>query len=219
VRVAVERVYVADVTKLPPSHPLTHGYAVYAYLIHHPDGAILVDTGIGSGMKRLEDLYAPVVHPWLFDAGSVVGVVNTHLHFDHCGRNADFPSVPVYVQADEVAAARAPRYTIPEWADVDNPRMVALSGDCEIAPGVRVLATPGHTPGHQSVLVDSDPPALIVGQAAFDADEFLRGAVDPTNVDEEWRTVGQASLDRLRSVARAVAVFSHDERTVAITRG
>src|SRR2546426_958347 len=71
-------------------------------------------------------------------------------------------------------------------------------GDREIVDGVSVLATPGHTPGHQSVTVRAgDGLVLIVGQAAQDARSFATGAADP-------------SIQRLRELNADRIHFSHD---------
>lgn len=188
---------------------------IRAFLLRHPDGLVLVDTGVGADNELIDELYSPSVRSVvvaLNDAGvderDVVAIVNTHLHFDHCGQNALFPSASVYVQAAEVKAAREPMYTVPEWADVDSPRVRSLDGDAEIAAGVQVLATPGHTPGHQSVLVGDE---LVVGQCCYTCAEFSSGAPHPADMHgESWFASGQASLDRLRSLGVASAHFSHD---------
>jgi len=100
-------------------------------------------------------------------------VINTHLHFDHCGGNRLFPGIPIHVQRRERAAAREPGYTIPEWVEFEGARYVELDGEAEIAPGVRVLPTPGHTPGHQSVLVDTEDGLVVVaGDVAYRWEDF-----------------------------------------------
>src|SRR5919201_1821893 len=112
-----------------------------------------------------------------FDAAKiprdVVCVINTHLHFDHCGGNRLFAGTPTHVQRVEREAAREPDYTIPEWVEFDGATYVEHDGEAEIVPGVRVLPTPGHTPGHQSVLVDTDDGLVVVaGDVAYRWDEF-----------------------------------------------
>ena len=100
-------------------------------------------------------------------------VINTHLHFDHCGGNRLFAGLPIYVQRIEREAARQPDYTIPEWVEFEGASYVELDGDAEIVPGVRVLPTPGHTPGHQSVLVDTDDGLVVVaGDVAYRWEDF-----------------------------------------------
>ena len=99
--------------------------------------------------------------------------MNTHLHFDHCGGNRLFPGLPIYVQRLEREAARVPGYTIPEWVEFEGARYVELDGAAEIVPGVRVVRTPGHTPGHQSVLVETEDGLVVVaGDVAYRWEDF-----------------------------------------------
>ena len=116
-----------------------------------------------------------------FDASliprDVVCVINTHLHFDHCGGNRVFAGTPIHVQRAEREAARADGYTVPAWVEFEGATYVEHDGEAEILAGVRVLPTPGHSPGHQSVLVDTDDGLVVLagdvgyGWEQFDASE------------------------------------------------
>jgi glyoxylase-like metal-dependent hydrolase (beta-lactamase superfamily II) len=137
-------------------------------------------------------------------------VVNTHLHFDHCGENNLFPNVPVYVQAAEYEAARGPAYTIPEWVDFPGATYERVDGETELLPGVHLLPTPGHTPGHQSVVIEgAEGRLLIAGQAAYSTGEFAGTAAG--DGDGAWdRDAYVGSLERLRALAPRRVYFSHD---------
>jgi N-acyl homoserine lactone hydrolase len=139
---------------------------VHAYALFHPDGLVLVDTGMIDHHPEIDEVFRPTLRP-LPEHGlsrdEVGAVINTHLHFDHCGGNRLFPGTPIYVQRAEREAAREPDYTIPEWVEFDGARYEELDGEAEILPGIRVVPTPGHTPGHQSVLVDTDEGLVVVG--------------------------------------------------------
>ena len=82
---------------------------VCGYLIDHPDGLVLLDTGIAEGHAEVEETYHPVRHS-LDDAlatagvrlGDVRTVVNCHLHLDHCGGNPRFPDTPDLLAAGRV---------------------------------------------------------------------------------------------------------------------
>jgi N-acyl homoserine lactone hydrolase len=142
------------------------------HLIEHPTGRVLVDTGMIDSTPELDEEW----HPF-FDASliprDVSAVINTHLHFDHCGGNRLFPGTPIYVQRSERAAAREPGYTVPEWVEFDGAEYVELDGAGEILPGIRVVPTPGHTAGHQSVLVDTEDGLVVVaGDVAYTWKEF-----------------------------------------------
>jgi N-acyl homoserine lactone hydrolase len=197
--------HLADVT-YPVSHPLAgQDGPVLAFAIRHPDGLVLVDTGIGEGSEWIESNYRPrsrdvreALAGAKLDPDQVRTVINTHLHFDHCGQNRAFPGVPIHVQQAELDLALREGHTIVEWVDFPEASYEAVEGDREIVEGVSVLATPGHTPGHQSVTVRTgDGLVLIVGQAAQDARSFATGPADPT-------------IQRLRELNADRVHFSHD---------
>ena len=130
---------------------------VHGFVIKHPRaGAILVDTGVGWGNVRLIQEWR-VVNRHAADAlgehdlspADVKIVINSHLHFDHCGQNAVFKHAPFYIQRTELDRAR--REDDASWFDFAGARFELLDGDTEIAEGVRVVATPGHTVGHGAV--------------------------------------------------------------------
>ena len=100
-------------------------------------------------------------------------IVNSHLHFDHCGNNLRFPGVPICVQAAEHDAMRDPYYTVPEWVDFEGAEYAVIDGDAQVAKGVRVLSTPGHSPGHQSVVFDTaDGAVVLAGRAIYSKAEY-----------------------------------------------
>lgn len=158
--------------------------AMRCLLVETADSRVLIDTGVGSkesdkflemyrvanagAPTRLEDsLRAAGVEPEQIDV-----VLSTHLHFDHAGGNTRRAH-------DETVTAAFPnaeyciRRTEWDFAHIDNERVRAsylsdnfdpleaegrlrlVEGGAEIVTGIRVLDTPGHTPGHQSVLIGS----------------------------------------------------------------
>ena len=202
-----------------------HGIPVHGFVIKHPRaGAILVDTGVGWGDDQLLREWK-VVNRHAADAlaehdlspADVKIVINSHLHFDHCGQNAVFRHAPFYIQRSELTRARREGYAR-QWFDFAGARFELLEGDTEIADGVRVVRTPGHTVGHQSVLVDTgDGTAVMVGDAAYTADIYRD--VDKADLSK-WR--GQhsnrrewtKSLRRLHAMHPHAVHFCHDVRVV-----
>ncbi|MEP7026561.1 MAG: MBL fold metallo-hydrolase, partial [Actinomycetota bacterium] len=87
-------------------------WPVHGFVVTHPGGAVLVDTGVGGPPDLLSDWR--VVNVSAADALATLDmtpadislVINTHLHFDHCGQNAVFPHAPFYVQRTEVDRAQ-----------------------------------------------------------------------------------------------------------------
>ena len=134
------------------------GFPVYVHTIEHDEGLVLVDTGMIDSTPELDAEWNPVPMPENVPR-DVVCVVNTHLDFDHCGGNRLFPHVPIHVQRRELKAARAPY----EWVHFDGASYIEHDGEDEVLRGVRLLPTPGHTPGHQSVLVDTADGLVVLG--------------------------------------------------------
>jgi len=88
-------------------------------------------------------------------------IITTHLHHDHVGNHFKCKNAEVYVQEEEWAFACAPHplqsqyYPKNMMNQVRAMKMRLLRGDYELFPGIRVLHTPGHTPGTQSVCIDT----------------------------------------------------------------
>ena len=179
----IRRVRVGHYT-MPEDSSLPHQkIVVLAYVIRHPDGLVLFDTGIGEGHEEAERRYHPIVRRPLREALSAVGVAmgdvraiaNCHFHLDHCGGNPSFPGTPIFAQRVEYDASHSLDYTLPEIVDFEGAKLELHDGDADVFPGLRIIPTPGHTPGHQSLLVETrDGRVLIAGQAMNDASEYGR---------------------------------------------
>ncbi len=198
---------------------------VHGFVIKHPSaGAILVDTGVGWGNDQLLREWR-VVNTEMADAmaehdlspADVKIVINSHLHFDHCGQNAVFKHAPFYVQRSELARAREDGFTI-QWFDFAGARFELVDGDADIADGVRVVATPGHTVGHQSVIVDMpEGGAVMIGDAAYTT-EIYRD-VDEADLSE-WpgqhsdRDAWTSSLKKVHALHPHAVHFCHDTRVL-----
>ena len=152
-------------------------WPVHGFVVTHEGDAVLVDTGVGGPQAALDDWH--VVNRSVADAlaeldlspADIGLVINTHLHFDHCGQNAVFKHAPFYVQRAELDRARREAPELRDWFDFAGARFELLDGDTQILPGLEVIATPGHTAGHQSVIVRTDgvPGAcdVLIGDAAY----------------------------------------------------
>jgi N-acyl homoserine lactone hydrolase len=150
-------------------------WPVHGFVVTHPGGAVLVDTGVGGPQHFLDD--QQVVNRSVADALAEIDmspadiglVINTHLHFDHCGQNAVFRHAPHYVQRAELDRAKRESPQLWEWFDWMDARWELLDGDAEVLPGLEVIATPGHTAGHQCVVVRGAGDAfdLLIGDAAY----------------------------------------------------
>ncbi|GAB3448348.1 MBL fold metallo-hydrolase [Phycicoccus ginsengisoli] len=145
---------------------------VYVHVIDHPDARVLVDTGITQLHPLVADMdpqLVPLSTNAGFEPAGIDIVVNTHLHYDHCGGNHLFTGRPIRVQRRELDEARSrDDYTIREWVDAPGVEYAPVDGEVELLPGVRLVPTPGHTPGSQVVVVETgdDGPVIIAGDTA-----------------------------------------------------
>jgi N-acyl homoserine lactone hydrolase len=192
-------------------------WPVHGFVVTHPGGAVLVDTGCGGPDEVLNDWR--VVNRSVADAPAGLDmtpadidlVINTHLHFDHCGQNAVFSHAPCYVQRTELDRAKRESPDLYDWFGFMNARWELLDGDIEILPGLSAVATPGHTLGHQCVVVATGGQAdLLIGDAAYTPHQFA-GPPDKDVLPGQasnlvaWR----GSLDRIRSLEPDRVHFCH----------
>jgi N-acyl homoserine lactone hydrolase len=203
----------ADFT-YPDSHPWRgRPGVVYGFVIRTGRGVVLVDTGIGPTHPDVDPYYHPtrrnlgaLLSQIGVESSDVIAIVNTHLHFDHCGGNQDFTGLPVYVQRKEREAVHVKDYTIPEWVDFPGVSFRVVEGDYQLRSGIQLLATPGHTAGHQSVIVQTREGAiLIAGHAVGTAKEWT--GKEPLTEGSE---AGVRSAQRLRKLSPKKVYFSHD---------
>jgi glyoxylase-like metal-dependent hydrolase (beta-lactamase superfamily II) len=156
-----------------------------SYAIRHADGPVtLVDAGIGPAGSLAAD-WAPV--PGLLpermdgiDPHDVERIVLTHLHNDHVGwavpRDSPFTNARVVVQQADVDIYTKNRDKAGQYDLLIEPlraegRLEIIEGDRELGHGIRIVATPGHTPGHQSVQIHDGP--LIAGDLLVHAVQLL----------------------------------------------
>jgi N-acyl homoserine lactone hydrolase len=193
--------------------------ALLGYLLEHDEGLLLFDTGMGRH-PDVDAHYRPRargLEEALGELGvrvdEVTHVVNCHLHMDHCGGNPLLTGRPVFVQATELAATRSTAdYTLPELVDVAGLVYEELDGATEVLAGVTALPTPGHTDGHQSLVVRRpDGVVVVAGQSHDSASLWSADALAVTSasgahdvpVPPDW-------VDHLLSLDPRRVVFAHD---------
>lgn len=193
---------------------------VTGFVVPHPDGLVLFDTGMAPITDEVRERYHPRRRPVRealtqsgIDPDAIIAIVNCHMHLDHSGGNWELPGVPIYVQRVELENARTPDFTYPEYTcDFPGARLEVIDGEHELRPGIRIVPTPGHTTGHQSLLVSTDDGVvMLAGQAAETwnfsaftlADRLTAELGDPIGDHPDW-----ARLLRERDVQRAY--LAHD---------
>jgi N-acyl homoserine lactone hydrolase len=212
---------------------------ICCYLLDTAEGWMLLDAGFDPKYARDKELVAryfdaigmhpPVVNPEHelplqfeqvgvgFD--DIRHVVLSHLHLDHAGYIKYFKSAEVHIQHDEylhgLSDARPNSYFLEDYNSPDI-RWRLHDGDWELIPGVRLIRTPGHTPGHQSAIIELPRSGTCV--LTFDAGDFQENydleILPGESVDD---AAALASIRRLKMVAsqpRAQMILFHDPMAI-----
>jgi glyoxylase-like metal-dependent hydrolase (beta-lactamase superfamily II) len=201
-----------------------------AYLIQHPKGLALFDTGLNLRYRRdanaalgLTDVgfdidesaeIAARLRTIDVDPADIRWIINSHLHADHCGGNGSIPNATMVIQSRELASAQAsenPRLYDKRDFDHGHP-VLAVDGEHDLYGDGSVILFPtvGHTPGHQSVRVQ-----LASGDVVLTADCcYLKRNLDELvvpalNVDREQSIETLKMLRRMRD-AGARIFYGHD---------
>ena len=200
---------------------------ILAYLIETPNGRILYDVGCDYRKIASPALRAQFFEPkrprfeppemsedqriprYLRRLGLTPADIDIiflgHLHWDHAGGLGDLPGCEVQVQGDELAAARSKLdggVFDDELAGSATWRTQA--GEYTVAPGVRAVATPGHTAGHMSMFIElpKGRPVILCGDAA-DLRENLADEVAPGFCWQNNESLAIASIRRLNALSKS----------------
>ena len=188
---------------------------VWSGLVRTPEGNVLFDTGLhpvhverpdatfGPGGLKVVMAKEDAVVSRLASLGvrpaDVAVVVNSHLHFDHAGNNGAFPQATFIVQGEHLAFAKGkPNFPGVYW-DIPELTYMPVSGRVRVATGLEVVPTPGHAPGHQSLVVDLPETGRVVlcGDAAFTRENLERGEIRATD-----EAAAKESLALIRSLVK-----------------
>jgi glyoxylase-like metal-dependent hydrolase (beta-lactamase superfamily II) len=195
---------------------------VIAYAVRHAVGVLLFDTGFGFGNAELDAYYHVESRPIAaamddvgIDIADIGTVVNCHLHVDHAGQNGALAGVPTYVQAAEWEIAHTTEHTILDWIDVPGADYRIIDGDHELFAGIRIVATPGHTVGHQSLVIEAaDGTNVLAGQAVYSVGEWIGRPGAREGRTRAWdRDAYDRSVERLRALDPARVWFGHDRES------
>jgi N-acyl homoserine lactone hydrolase len=215
----VKRLYLLEVGSMPE-----YQIPIVCYLVQTDDGKnILIDSGLpeimpeeakdfANGQDVIAQLTSIGLQPEDIDT-----VISTHYDIDHAGRHAAFTKADYVVQrAHHLDAATNPRFAPlrPQW-DQPMARIRLVDGDTELLPGLELIETNGHVPGHQSVLVrlPQTGTVLLTVDAVPFAAGFTRDAQDDgSNPNGE---AGRAStmklLDLVEREQIGLVIFGHDQ--------
>jgi glyoxylase-like metal-dependent hydrolase (beta-lactamase superfamily II) len=198
------------------------------YLIKHGDDYLLWDTGhpmtapnVAPKVSIVDQLAKIDVKP---DQIKYVGI--SHYHGDHTGQVASFPKATLLIGTREWDAITAPKPAegvnfkpFEGWIKGDNkvePLPLGIDKDVFGDGSVIVLRTPGHTPGHSSLLVKLAQmgPVILVGDAVHFRENYDSDGVPAFNYD---RAQTVASIERIKKISsnlKATVIIQHDARDV-----
>lgn len=217
------------------------------FLIEHPEGYVLFDSGahrdfISNPQSRIGD----AANEWeviLKDGDDVVSKLATvgvspndvrhvalsHLHFDHAGGIEFFPEAEFHIQRAELPFAYWPpiyQRAIYVRADFDHPvTWNELSGERDLFGDDRIVLfpTPGHTPGHQSMVVKLDSePLILVGDAAYLPKSIAERQLPAVVWNPDAMVASWEHIEAMQRRYGAALIFSHDldfDETVKLAPG
>jgi glyoxylase-like metal-dependent hydrolase (beta-lactamase superfamily II) len=181
-----------------------------AFLILGGADPVLVDTSFrsvddasakqGLVSRRSDEQSLPAqLRRFGLEPGDIKLVMHTHLHMDHAGQDYLLPNATIHIRRAELQNAAAPnlypvafydRLNIARLVDELFDRVDVADGDETVVEGIRTKHLPGHTPGHQVVIVDTgDGPAVICGDAAMDLEVNVRQQIAPGFLDSMSHTM------------------------------
>ena len=213
----------SDISAYPE---LSLQFVYSCYLVKHGDDYLLWDTGhamtapnVAPKVSIVDQLANLGLKP---EQIKYVGI--SHYHADHSGQVASFPGATLLIGAREWDAITAPKPAqgvnykpFEHWAKGEG-KLEALAVDKDVFEdgSVIVLRTPGHTPGHQSLLVKLPQmgAVIIVGDAVHFRENWDSGGVPVFNFD---RAQTIASIERLKKLAanlKATVIIQHDKRDI-----
>jgi N-acyl homoserine lactone hydrolase len=228
IRATPQRLYLMQLSTatLPLATGQTLAMSSGCYLVQTSDGKhILIDSGlpaeyqpppgtppIQQGQNVIEQLADLGLRPDTIDL-----LICTHFDVDHAGYHDAFPQAEHIVQRQHYELARSghPRFA-PARAHWDQPalRYRLIEGDTELVPGLTLLETSGHAPGHQSVLVHLPQTGLVLltidavmMQRLFTPDRNKWPADDN---EEQLRSSTRKLLDLVKREQVPLVVFGHD---------
>ena len=202
----------------------------YAVLIEHDDGLFLFDTGFDLEHTNAvlpfelpEQTPEQTIPAQLELAGfaisDVTTLVNSHLHFDHVGGNKHFAGVRNVVHERELAQARNHEpfeffgYSDKTW-DYEGATFEPVSGDLEVARGLWLFETPGHTIGHYSLLVtpasSAGRPMLFAFDVVYTQPALEKGIQPGFHIDPRAGVRSIARVKELAAEHSADIYLSHD---------
>ncbi len=218
---APQRLYLMQVATIPQRN-----LPFVCYLIQTGDGTnILIDSGLPSEVQPPPGMPVPVMGKNVLEqlaqvglrAGDIDLLICTHFDADHSGHHAAFTNAELIVQRQhyELAHSGYARFanTRSQW-DHPSLRYRLIDGDTQLLPGLELIETSGHVPGHQSVLVrlpETGPVLLAIDAVAQQRSFTPEREAGPMDMDVEMLRASTSKLLALGQREQVLlTIFGHD---------
>jgi len=225
------RIHVLDCGTLAGRNLRTYGLpaeprdmSVPCYLIVHAAGTLLWETGLGD---RFVDEPNPRDAGWIVRTTlrsqleslghgprDIDYLAISHMHADHTGNANDFAGATWLVQEPELAFAFEPERDTTTYAALSRSRKIVLHGDHDVFgdSSVVILSTPGHTPGHQSLLVRLPEAGVVIlsGDLYHYPEERTIGGFPSFEYDRAQSAASRARIENVLTVTRGQLWIGHD---------
>ncbi|WP_183563458.1 N-acyl homoserine lactonase family protein [Mucilaginibacter sp. SP1R1] len=218
-------------TDLGADNPSMVHSPLFIYLLDTTDGLILIDTGLdevflnnpnyydGTPMEGLLYLYMNEEHriPHLLKSAGyrpedVKLVISTHFHCDHSGGHKYFKHTPVLVQKNELPMLDNEDYS-PAECRIKDLNYQVIDGDYQLCDNIRLIYTPGHSPGHQSILINTaDTGYILLCIDVALTEGIFKHQVPYFAVDPETAAVSLSKVQAIAEQYKATVFYGHDAR-------
>jgi len=193
---------------------------VYCFLVKHDKGNVLIDTGFSTNFERTWNkrlkYYKPILEEDIvayLKAIQIDFIINTHLHIDHCENNPFFKNAEIIVQKQELEFARDPKpyqkLAYPDKIEDLNYKIINNNLDLFKDKTIKIIKTPGHTPGHQSILLNINKKDIFIAGDACYSSENLKYSCLPGilwNPDKIMEC-----YDMIRTLKQTKIIYGHEE--------
>lgn len=201
------------------------------FLIHHPKGWVMWDAGLSDDLVKEEN----GIESWIFHLSMKKTVMAqfeeigihpsdvdyfafSHVHVDHTGNANYFKSARLVMQEKEYQIAFNPYqrpYNYDDYKELEHAETLLLNGDYDLFGDgtIRFISTPGHTPGHQSLLLkfEQTGSVLISGDIAYYDENYRNKGIPIFNTDKNESLVSIEKIEQLLKSENAQLWIQHDK--------
>lgn len=222
-----------DVSQLNEGSSLTGEMALAnpIFLIQHPKGWLMWDAGLSDDLVNQKE----GVEAWIFHLSMKKTVMAqfeeigihpsdvdyfafSHIHNDHTGNASYFKSAKLVIQEKEYDIAFNPDkkpFNYDDYKELQNSEVIKLNGDYDLFGDgtVQFIATPGHTAGHQSLLLNLENTGAVIisGDIAYYEDNYQKKGIPSFNTNKEDSLSSIEKIKQLVESENAQLWIQHDK--------